>query len=259
MGGLRKLMPKTWWAMLIGSLALVGIPPLSGFFSKDAILACSLADGTYGEDPVRLRDVGAFLTGVYSFRMLFIAFGGEPSAYVQEHPPHAEHGLREWSMAIPVGVLAVLAIFGGWIQFAEKWTTITDWLDRSRSRSSRRRGRRRRSRRSSRSVSALSASASPGGSTRRARWRAALAPCSSTSSTSTSCTMGLLQAGRRARAPPRLGVEGPVIGGSLAGLTGRVRGARERRRRLQTGLVRTYASRSRPALAVLVLVFIAVR
>ena len=43
MGGLRKLMPKTWWAMLIGGLALAGIPPLSGFFAKDSILASALA------------------------------------------------------------------------------------------------------------------------------------------------------------------------------------------------------------------------
>ena len=78
--------------MLIGGLALAGIPPLSGFFSKDSILAAAL-----DRRLVRLRCcsrpgiVGAFLTGLYTFRMLFVVFGGEPSAYVQEHPPHA-HG-----------------------------------------------------------------------------------------------------------------------------------------------------------------------
>ena len=48
MGGLRKAMPKTYIAFLVGSLALVGIPPLSGFFSKDSILASALASGSYG-------------------------------------------------------------------------------------------------------------------------------------------------------------------------------------------------------------------
>src|SRR5574337_299622 len=45
MGGLRRLMPKTWWAMLVGGLALAGLPPLSGFFSKDSILASALDRG----------------------------------------------------------------------------------------------------------------------------------------------------------------------------------------------------------------------
>ena len=49
MGGLRRLMPNTWWAMLIGGLALTGVPPLSGFFSKDSILAAALDRGTYGD------------------------------------------------------------------------------------------------------------------------------------------------------------------------------------------------------------------
>ncbi|MFL5933142.1 MAG: proton-conducting transporter membrane subunit, partial [Gaiellaceae bacterium] len=129
MGGLRKLMPKTWCAMLAGGLALTGIPPFSGFFSKDSILAASLADGTYGKILFVAGLVGTFLTGVYTFRMLFVVFGGEPSAYVQEHPPHAEHGLVKWSMAIPVGVLTVLAVFGGWIQFAGVWDPTSDWLE----------------------------------------------------------------------------------------------------------------------------------
>ena len=91
MGGLRKLMPKTWWAMLIGGLALAGMPPLSGFFAKDSILASALAAGTYGKILFAVGIAGAFLTGLYTFRMLFVVFGGEQSAYVQEHPPHASH------------------------------------------------------------------------------------------------------------------------------------------------------------------------
>ena len=131
MGGLRRLMPKTWWAMLIGGLALAGIPPLSGFFAKDSILASALArGGWYGYLLFGVGVAGAFLTGLYTFRMLFVVFGGEQSAYVQEHPPHA-HGDRvaQWSMGLTVGVLAVLAAVGGWIQFADRWTAVTNWLD----------------------------------------------------------------------------------------------------------------------------------
>ena len=57
MGGLRRLMPWTWAAMLIGGLALTGIPPLSGFFSKDSILAAALDRGWYGVPAVRGRDL----------------------------------------------------------------------------------------------------------------------------------------------------------------------------------------------------------
>src|SRR4051812_11491728 len=123
MGGLRRLMPNTWWAMLIGGLALTGVPPLSGFFSKDSILAAALDRGAYGYVLFAAGLAGTFLTGLYTFRMLFIVFGGEQSGYVQEHPPHA-HGDRiaQWSMYLTVGALTVLAVVGGWIQFAGVWT-----------------------------------------------------------------------------------------------------------------------------------------
>ena len=55
MGGLRRLMPNTWWAMLIGGLALTGVPPLSGFFSKDSILAAALDRGTVRRHALRVR------------------------------------------------------------------------------------------------------------------------------------------------------------------------------------------------------------
>src|SRR3954469_7889405 len=130
MGGLRKLMPLTALAMLIGGLALAGIPPLSGFFSKDSILAASLDRGWYGDVLFACGLVGAFLTGLYTFRMLFIVFGGEPSPYVQEHPPHAHgDGVARWSMYLTVGVLTILAVIGGGFQFAGVWTTISDWLE----------------------------------------------------------------------------------------------------------------------------------
>ena len=88
MGGLRRAMPRTYIAFLVGSLALVGIPPLSGFFSKDSILASALASGGYGQLLFAAGLVGALLTGIYTFRLLFLVFLGEPSPLVQEH----DHG-----------------------------------------------------------------------------------------------------------------------------------------------------------------------
>ena len=61
--------------------------------------------------------------------MLFIVFGGEQSAYVREHPPHASRGLVNWSMGLTVAVLAVLAVVGGWIQVFHGWTAVTTWLE----------------------------------------------------------------------------------------------------------------------------------
>ena len=91
---------------------------------------------------------GAFLTGLYTFRLFFLVFWGEPSPFVREHlmtgshaharEGHAEHDGHEthmhagegpFSMTSTVAVLAVLAAFGGWIQFADLWTPITNWLD----------------------------------------------------------------------------------------------------------------------------------
>ena len=82
MGGLRGAMPKTYLAFLIGSLALVGIPPLSGFFSKDSILASALASGGYGQVLFVAGLVGTLLTGIYTFRLFFRVFLGEPSPLV---------------------------------------------------------------------------------------------------------------------------------------------------------------------------------
>ena len=72
----------------------------SGFFSKDPILARrSAAADWFGYVLFAAAIVGTFLTGLYTFRMLFLVFGGEPSAYVREHPPHAAHdGSSSWSM-----------------------------------------------------------------------------------------------------------------------------------------------------------------
>jgi NADH-quinone oxidoreductase subunit L len=130
MGGLRRLMPATYWFFVVGGLALVGIPPFAGFFSKDPILASALGRGTFGVALWTVGIVGVFLTGIYTFRLLFIVFWGEPSAYVREHHHTATKWWREAppEMLWPVVVLAVLSVVGGWIQFDDLWTPVTNFL-----------------------------------------------------------------------------------------------------------------------------------
>jgi NADH-quinone oxidoreductase subunit L len=129
MAGIGKLMPWTRWAFLAGALALVGIPPFAGFFSKDPIIAAAMHDHWYGVILAIVALIGSFLTGLYTFRLYFIVFPGEPGAFVQEHH-HAHHGKEgPRTMLVPVAVLAVLAVIGGWIQFAPFWTPLTRWLE----------------------------------------------------------------------------------------------------------------------------------
>jgi NADH-quinone oxidoreductase subunit L len=130
MRGLGKDMPFTKWCFLAGALALVGIPPFSGFFSKDSIVASAAALGTwYGWIFWICGIAGAFLTGLYTFRLWFLVFPGEPSPFVREHY-HDHHG-REGAltMLVPVGVLAVLATVGGWLQWSPRWHPFSDWLE----------------------------------------------------------------------------------------------------------------------------------
>jgi NADH-quinone oxidoreductase subunit L len=131
MGGLRTLMPRTYWLFVVGALALVGIPPFAGFFSKDPILAAALASGTLGLVLWMVGVVGVFLTGLYTFRMLFLVFWGEPSAYAREH--HHAHEGKEGPrvMLWPVAVLGLLSIVGGWIQVGDLWTPVSNFLDPS--------------------------------------------------------------------------------------------------------------------------------
>src|SRR6185369_15264151 len=76
MGGLAKAMPRTHLAFLVGSLALVGIFPFAGFFSKDSLLAALTDRGGYGYVLLACGLVGTFLTGVYTFRLYFVVFRG---------------------------------------------------------------------------------------------------------------------------------------------------------------------------------------
>jgi NADH-quinone oxidoreductase subunit L len=129
MGGLRSLMPLTYWAFLVGALSLAGVPPFSGFFSKDSILAAALAQGWYGQVLWVAGLAGAFLTGLYTFRMLFIVFWGEPSPFAREHFHELKRDVVGYSLAVPVGVLTVLAAVGGFLQFSGVWTPVSNWLE----------------------------------------------------------------------------------------------------------------------------------
>jgi NADH-quinone oxidoreductase subunit L len=110
MGGLKSSMPVTYWTMLAATLAIAGIPPLAGFFSKDEILWRAWESG----HPV-LWAIGLFtaaLTALYMFRLFFLTFHGEfrgtreQRQHVHESPP---------SMSVPLLTLGVLSVIGGWI------------------------------------------------------------------------------------------------------------------------------------------------
>ncbi len=107
MGGLKDKMPRTYWTMLIGALALSGVPPFSGFFSKDEILFSALANGHTGIWFIGVLVAG--MTAYYTFRMIFLVFHGKPrdqQAFDHAHEPPAV-------MTIPLVILAVGAAFAG--------------------------------------------------------------------------------------------------------------------------------------------------
>jgi len=296
LAGVGGLMPVTRITFLIGSLALIGMPPFAGFFSKDSIIAAGLARGWYGDVLFAAALAGTFLTGLYTWRLFLIVFTGEPSAFVREHAtrpgihagpqlshsvgpeghgeddasrPHG-HAVQEhrgegpfWLMA-PVLVLAVLSVIGGWIQFAPLWHPLSTWLDE-----------------------VTPPLATPSNA------QEAVASVLAVVLGLGGIAVAFLFYGRHRRAVPRIAwaqtllerkfyfdeaydfafyrpavwvslqlgrwVEGPIIGGSLREIG---RGAREAglgTGRLQTGLVRTYVLAIAASLAVITIVFVAVR
>ena len=110
MGGLKKHVPRTYRVFLVGALAISGVPGLSGFFSKDEILASAFASGNYLVWALGLA--GTALTAFYMFRLIFLTFHGE-----ERFTPESGHHLHESPpvMLVPLQVLAVLAIFGGYV------------------------------------------------------------------------------------------------------------------------------------------------
>ena len=139
MGGLRKYMPVTFWTMVIGTMALIGTPFLSGFYSKDTIIEAAghAAErmgwvGTYGYWAVLL---GAFVTSFYSFRLLYLTFFGkerfrDAPAHDEGHDDHG-HGPVEpkespWVVTVPLVLLAIPSILVGFFT-AGPMLFGTDW------------------------------------------------------------------------------------------------------------------------------------
>jgi NADH-quinone oxidoreductase subunit L len=156
MGGFRKAMPFTFVCFIIGGLALSGLPPFSGWLSKDDIIAYLDYRGGGFEILGILGYVGAFMTGIYTFRMIFRAFFGAPCEEATElehghlfHPesgfnpgtgeledtdvgfPGPEHHIAEraGAMKAPMGALALLAVVGGVLQIPGIDSGITRFLE----------------------------------------------------------------------------------------------------------------------------------
>jgi len=110
MGGKRKQLPIAFASFMIGSLALAAFPFTSGYFSKDEILIAALEMEGPGMILWLGGVLGAFLTGIYSFRLVFVVFFGESKGHFDEKE------VAGFSMAAPLIILMVLALFGGWIQ-----------------------------------------------------------------------------------------------------------------------------------------------
>jgi NADH-quinone oxidoreductase subunit L len=143
MGGLRTRLPFAFWAMLVGVLAICGVPGLSGFFSKDAVIYGALEHGHPWLYAVGIITAG--ITAYYMFRMLFVTFVGknrgdvDPSDLGIRHPELAgmpahegedhsgEHDAAPaWIMAVPVGILMIPTVLAGWLMFGGE----TSWWSR---------------------------------------------------------------------------------------------------------------------------------
>ena len=112
MGGLSKYMKITFVTMLLGALALSGIPPFAGFYSKDLILSMAFHDGAFGHILWMIGIVTAALTAFYTFRLVFMVFSGKERFSHDGHHGHAPHE-SPLVMTIPLLVLSLGAIFGG--------------------------------------------------------------------------------------------------------------------------------------------------
>jgi NADH-quinone oxidoreductase subunit L len=112
MGGLRRHMPWTFGTFVIGTIAIAGIPPLAGFFSKDAILWGDWESASYGKIFWVVGLIAAAFTSFYMFRLLILTFFGKPR--YTEHDVHHVHE-SPGSMVLPLVVLAGLSVFAGFV------------------------------------------------------------------------------------------------------------------------------------------------
>lgn len=113
MGGLKKNMPYTYWTMLLGSLALIGFPGFSGFFSKDAIIeSVKMSDVAGANFAYICVLLGVFVTALYSFRMFFLVFHGKER---MDH--HTKDHLHEspWVVTVPLVLLAIPSVVIGFV------------------------------------------------------------------------------------------------------------------------------------------------
>ncbi len=109
MGGLRRQLPVTFWTFLIGSLSLAALPLVTaGFYSKDLILFDAFSSPSGSPWLWAAGLVGAFLTSIYTFRMVFLTFFGQAKSQL-EHKP-------SWRMEVPLLVLAFLSVVGGLVE-----------------------------------------------------------------------------------------------------------------------------------------------
>jgi NADH-quinone oxidoreductase subunit L len=130
MGGLRRYMPITYAVMLIGAFANAAFPPFAGFFSKDAIIEAARLSQTPGATFAYLCVLAcAFVTALYSFRLVFFAFHGEerfrhPDPHGHDSHGHGGHGDGEhghpphespWVVTVPLVLLAIPSICAGWL------------------------------------------------------------------------------------------------------------------------------------------------
>ena len=128
MGGIWKLIPVTYVIMWIGNLALAGVPPFAGYFSKDAILEAAWASDTLvGHYGFWCGILAAFLTAFYSWRLLIMTFHGKPRAdhHTMEHVHESP-----FVVLLPLCLLALGAVFAGWLLhdqlLGENWKNYWD-------------------------------------------------------------------------------------------------------------------------------------
>ena len=132
MGGLGKKMPLAFWAMTIGTLAIIGFPPFSGFYSKDAVIYGALERGYPLLSLIGVVTAG--ITAYYMCRMLFVTFLGNNRGNVpdvdlgipaREHSEsHFGESAPAWVMGAPVAILMVPSVVAGWVVFGGRWDAL---------------------------------------------------------------------------------------------------------------------------------------